>query len=70
MERLIIAMARQRVLLKSNVKATGDKSITVDVGDDVEELRNDSVIISASGILPTAFLQKIGINVETKWGTE
>jgi hypothetical protein len=28
------------------------------------------VIISAGGILPTTFLRSIGINVETKWGTE
>jgi hypothetical protein len=40
------------------------------VGDDAEEIENDSVIISAGGILPTTFLQGIGINVETKWGTE
>jgi thioredoxin reductase/ferredoxin len=61
---------RLRVLLNSNVKEIGDKSITVAVGDDAEEVENDSVIISAGGILPTAFLQKIGINVETKWGAE
>ena len=61
---------RLRVLLNSNVKEISDGSITVAVGDDTEEVENDSVIISAGGILPTAFLQKIGIKVETKWGTE
>ena len=59
-----------RVLLNSNVKEIKEKSITVVVDEDVEEIENDSVIVSAGGILPTTFLQKIGINVETKWGTE
>jgi len=59
-----------RVLLNSNVKDIGEASITISVGDDAEEIQNDSVIISAGGILPTAFLREVGINVETKWGTE
>ena len=46
------------------------ESVRISIGDESEELRNDAVIISAGGILPTAFLRKIGINVETKWGTE
>jgi thioredoxin reductase (NADPH) len=32
-------------------------------------IRNDSVIVCAGGILPTTFLQSIGIEVETKYGT-
>ena len=32
-------------------------------------LRNDSVIVSAGGILPNDFLKSIGIAVETKFGT-
>jgi len=32
-------------------------------------LPNDAVIVSAGGVLPTPFLQKIGIEVETKYGT-
>jgi thioredoxin reductase len=62
--------SRLRVLLNSNVKEIRADSITVAVGEDAEEIQNDFVIISAGGILPTAFLKKIGINVETKWGTE
>jgi len=30
---------------------------------------NDAVIVNAGGILPTAFLKEIGIDVETKYGT-
>ena len=61
---------RIEVLLNSNVKEIQTESVTIANGDATKEIRNDSVIISAGGILPTAFLQKIGINVETKWGTE
>lgn len=32
-------------------------------------LRNDAVIINAVGILPSAFLRSIGIDVQTKHGT-
>ena len=32
-------------------------------------LRNDAVIVSAGGILPTGFLKEVGITVETKYGT-
>jgi hypothetical protein len=35
----------------------------------MHELRNDAVIVSAGGILPTDFLKRIGIEVETKYGT-
>jgi thioredoxin reductase len=61
---------RIEVLLNSNVKEIQTESVTIANGDATKEIKNDSVIISAGGILPTAFLQKIGINVETKWGTE
>jgi hypothetical protein len=37
-------------------------------GRDVE-IRNDAVIVSAGGVLPTDFLRGIGIEVETKYGT-
>jgi len=58
------------VLLNSNVQEIQSESVTIANGDGSKQIRNDSVIVSAGGILPTAFLQKIGINVETKWGSE
>jgi hypothetical protein len=33
------------------------------------ELANDAVIVSIGGILPADFLQKVGVQVETKYGT-
>jgi thioredoxin reductase/NAD-dependent dihydropyrimidine dehydrogenase PreA subunit len=59
-----------RVLLKSNVKQIDANSVSIALEDSVEEIQNDSVIISAGGILPTAFLRETGIHVETKYGTE
>jgi len=67
---IIASKGRIDVLLNSNVKEIQPESVIIAIGDDSKQIRNDSVIISAGGILPTAFLQKIGINVETKWGTE
>jgi len=32
-------------------------------------IKNDAVIVCAGGILPTAFLNSIGVKVETKYGT-
>ena len=61
---------RIRVLFNSNVKEIRAESVIVMVDDSIEEIENDHVMISAGGILPTKFLQSIGINVETKWGTE
>ena len=60
---------KMRVLLESNVRRIEPDSVVIEQrGQDVE-LPNDAVIVSAGGILPTDFLKKIGIHVETKYGT-
>lgn len=59
-----------RVLLGSNVKSINQGSVELAIGDKVETIQNDAVVVSAGGILPSAFLKTIGIHVETKWGTE
>jgi len=58
------------VLFNSNVKDIQAESVAISVDDSIVDLRNDAIIVSAGGILPTVFLKKIGIKVETKWGTE
>jgi len=63
------AEGRLRVLMKSNLKVIEDKSIQMDYDGKPLEMENDAVIISAGGILPTAFLKRAGISVETKFGT-
>ena len=59
-----------RVLLSSNVKQIESDSVTIALEDGLETIQNDEVIVSAGGILPTKFLQDIGINVVTKRGEE
>jgi thioredoxin reductase/NAD-dependent dihydropyrimidine dehydrogenase PreA subunit len=61
---------RLSVLFNSNVQEIKVGSVAISVDDKTNDLQNDAVIVSAGGILPMAFLKKIGINVETKWGTE
>jgi thioredoxin reductase len=60
---------RLNVLLKSNVKHIDAGRVTVALENREQALDNDAVIVSAGGILPTKFLQDIGIQVETKHGT-
>ena len=59
-----------RVLFSSNVKEIHEGSVDIDIGDGVESIANDAIVVSAGGILPSAFLRTIGIDVETKWGSE
>jgi thioredoxin reductase/NAD-dependent dihydropyrimidine dehydrogenase PreA subunit len=57
------------VVLGSTVKAIGRDSVQIDHQGRQLSLRNDAVIVCAGGILPTAFLKRAGIEVETKYGT-
>ena len=57
------------VLLNSNVRNISDDKVEIDQQGTMIELDNDSVIVCAGGILPTPFLKKTGIMVETKYGT-
>lgn len=61
--------ARLRVELGSQVTAIGPNSITLSTVTGTEKLANDAVLVCAGGILPTGFLQSIGIEVETRYGT-
>ncbi len=59
-----------RVLLESNVVAIGKEKVRMAQGGKEFDLANDYVIVCAGGELPTPFLKQVGINVETKYGTE
>jgi thioredoxin reductase/ferredoxin len=62
-------LGKLKVFLESNVRRIEtDKVILEYRGSDVA-LDNDAVIVSAGGILPTDFLRKVGVDVETKYGT-
>lgn len=55
--------------LSSQVKLIGRESVVLERKDRQLEVRNESVIVSAGGVLPNDFLRKIGIAIETKYGT-
>ena len=57
------------VLLRSKVKAIGRADVEIEWKGQRMSLRNDAVIVCAGGILPTAFLRSVGIDVETKYGS-
>jgi len=57
------------VLLASHVKSIADTTVELEQGGRKITLPNEGVIVCAGGVLPTAFLKKIGIMVETKYGS-
>jgi thioredoxin reductase len=57
------------IMLKSKVKSIGHEDVQIEYNGQQISLRNDAVIVCAGGILPTAFLKSVGIDVETKHGT-
>jgi len=64
-----VAGGRLKVLFKSTVTAITSRQVVLEHEGKAVTLPNDAVIVSAGGVLPTPFLQKIGIKVETKYGT-
>ncbi len=61
---------RVRVELESTVKTIEATKVSLQTKGGPVSLRNDAVIVCAGGLLPTPLLQKIGIEFETKHGTE
>ena len=65
-----VAAGKLTTLMKSTAKEiTADKVILDQEGKKIE-IENDAIIVSAGGILPTGMLKDMGIEVETKHGTE
>ncbi len=60
---------RLRVLYRSQVKSITPDRVLIEQNGVLLPLRNDAIIVSAGGVLPTAFLKEMGIQVETKYGT-
>jgi thioredoxin reductase (NADPH) len=63
------ASGKVKIVLNSNVREIRPREITIEVAGKLTELRNDTVIVCAGGILPLDFLKNLGIQVETKFGT-
>lgn len=60
---------RLNVLLRSSVKRIGASDVEIEQAGNRARIKNDAVIVCAGGILPTAFLRSMGIEIETKYGT-
>jgi thioredoxin reductase/ferredoxin len=61
---------RINVLLKSNVVRIEPGIVVLALESGEEALPNDAIIVSAGGVLPIDLLKKVGIQFETKHGTE
>ena len=58
-----------QVMLQSNVKQIDREQVAIEHAGKMLNVRNDAVIVSAGGVLPSDFLRRVGISVETKYGT-
>lgn len=57
-----------RTMMESNVKEIGEKDVKIAIGEEMVVVPNDYVYVFAGGELPNEFLQKIGIQIEKKFG--
>ena len=58
-----------QLLLKSNVKHIEREQVAIEHAGQMLSMRNDAVIVRAGGVLPSDFLRRVSISVETKYGT-
>ena len=63
------AAGKLRNLLRSKVEAIDAGHVRIEYEGRLLRFENDAVIICAGGVLPTQFLEGLGIAVETKHGT-
>jgi NADH dehydrogenase FAD-containing subunit len=59
---------RVRVELESTVEAIEPERVRLQTRAGAQTLPNQAVIVCAGGVLPTAVLQKAGVQFETKYG--
>ncbi len=58
------------VILNSNVTSIEEHQVTLEHEGESLTLDNDTVIVCAGGVLPTGMLKAMGIEVDTKYGSE
>jgi thioredoxin reductase/ferredoxin len=58
-----------KLLLSSNVSHIHADLVILEQGGKQLQIPNKAVIVSAGGVLPNEFLNKVGVRVETKYGT-
>jgi thioredoxin reductase/Pyruvate/2-oxoacid:ferredoxin oxidoreductase delta subunit len=64
----LVEEKRLQLLMGSSVQAIHPGHVDIEYLGKSRKLANHQVIVCAGGILPTPFLEKIGIEVETKFG--
>jgi thioredoxin reductase/ferredoxin len=62
------AAGHVKILFESNVQRITERAVQLMQRSRTIDLANDAVIVCAGGVLPTAFLRRLGIEVETKYG--
>ena len=65
----LIDAGRITALLSSTVERIKEKDVEIKVAGELRFIPNDDVIICAGGLLPTQFLNDVGVAIETKYGT-
>jgi thioredoxin reductase len=63
------AEGRLALLMESDVKEIREDTVLLQRDGSVHEIANDAVIVCAGGLMPTDLLDRIGIAVDTKYGT-
>lgn len=63
------AHGRVGLMLRSEVKSISSRKVALLQDGRSIKIPNDTVIVCIGGVLPTPFLKKLGIEVETKYGT-
>jgi len=57
------------IILQSNIREIGEKDIKISTPEEIVEVSNDYAYIFAGGELPNEFLNKIGVQIEKRFGT-
>ena len=65
----LVANGQISELLESNVFEIAQEWVDLDWRGSITRIANDAVIVCAGGLLPTKFLNEIGVRMETKFGT-
>jgi len=60
---------RLEVLLNSVVRQISAETVAIEQVGRLLSVPNDTVIVNAGGVLPSDFLRRVGVYVETKYGT-
>ena len=64
-----VAAKRLLLILDANVAEIRDADVSINIKGKRYKFANDAVIVCAGGVLPTAFLEGIGLRIDTKTGT-